>query len=154
MPSFFFLFPSDSNPNGAALMLADAEATTIVAQGVWLGNSATVVSGTGARQSVQVAGTLNSRGFSAIWLEAPDAQVLVAKTGMVQSVGFQSNSSAITTSGHVLNEGSISGGTGVVLYPRGAGPVTLANHGLIAGLGNAAGAAAITVQVLAGASGQ
>ena len=154
MPSFHYLFPSDSNPDGSAIMGADAGATTIVAQGVWIGNAANVVSGSGARQSVQVAGTVGSRAFAAISLEAPDSQILVARTGVVQSVGFEAISRAIVTSGHLLNEGTVSGGTGVVAYHRGAGPVTIANHGLIAGLGNTAGAAAITAQVLAGGTGQ
>lgn len=154
MPSHYFLLPGDSNPDTSALMGADVGAVTIVAQGVLIGNASSVVIGQGALQTVQVQGTITSRSFSAISLEGLGSQIVVSRTGSLHSFEYQSVSRAVVTSGHVLNEGSISGGSGVVLVHRGGGPLTLANHGLIAGQGSFADAAAINAQVLQGVSGQ
>jgi Ca2+-binding RTX toxin-like protein len=154
MPSHYFLLPSDSNPDTSALMGADFAAVTLVAQGVLIGNATSVVTGQGAQQAVQVAGTITSRSFSAVALDGLGTQIIVARTGALYSHEYQSVSRAVVTSGNLLNEGTVSGGMGVHLVQRGGGPVTLANHGLIAGLGSFAAAAAISVQAVDGGSGQ
>ena len=154
MPSHFFLSPTESDPDTAALMGADAGVVTIVAQGVLIGNAGTVVSGQGAQQALQVAGTIAARSFSAVALDGLGTQILVGRTGAIYSHDYQSTSRAVTTSGNLLNEGTISGGMGINLVQRGGGPVTLANHGLIAGLGNFSAAAAISVLAVDGGSGQ
>ena len=155
MPSHYFLLPTDSDPDTAALMGADTAAVTFVGQGVLIGNAGTVVSGQGAQQTVQVTGTIAARSFSAVALDGLGTQIIVGRTGAIYSHEHaQSVSRAVTTSGNLLNEGTISGGMGINLVQRGGGPVTLANHGLIAGLGNFAAAAAISVLAVDGGAGQ
>lgn len=144
MPSHFFLTEAQSATlNFNVSMGSDIFATIVVARTVWLVGPDALLTGSGYGQSVLVGGTVKSSG-TAVALFDPSSTLQVLQGGAV--LGGNNSFAGYLGLGSVLNEGTISGATGIISTQNADNdtrPVVITNHGLIAGLGTSLNSAAI-----------
>lgn len=144
MPSHYFLTESQSDVRNFNVdMGADIFATIVVARNVTLVGPDGLLSGSGYGQSVHVGGMVKSSG-TAVTLFDPASTLHVVQGGAV--LGGNIAFAGYFGLGAVLNEGTISGATGIISTQNAGNdtrPAVITNHGLVAGLGTSLNAAAI-----------